>query len=450
MAGQAESLIAPTKPRKQLGLWPLVFAFFCLVSGGPYGIEGVIGELGPSMGLMMIVLTPIIWAIPSALMTAELSAAIPAEGGYVVWVTEALGPFFGYLCAWWSWLYSIVDSAMYPVMFATYLANAVHLLAPSSLFDLLPGKVAVALGLIALMTVINILGIKEVGRASIILAVIILVPFALLIAKVGFGTIVPALAGPQAKGTLASGLAVVMWNYLGWDCLSTVSGEIKEPQKTIPRALGLSVFLVTLGYLAPILATLHFVPSGSAWQEGSWPQLATRAAGTWIGNFVLVCALASPAAMFISQMLASSRLPYALAETGMLPSALTKVSPRFGSPVRSILLCAVCYALMSPIAFKDLALANVILYGAGITLEFVALAVLRWRQPLLVRPFKIPGGWVGLALVCLLPCILMGVLVKSTVETAQPYQWIPILIALATGPVAYGISTWIRSKSVQN
>ena len=454
MQGVVSPLVNGFRGRSKLTLWPLVFAIFCLVSGGPNGIEGAVGELGPSMALIMILVTPVIWALPAALMTAELASAMPEEGGYVVWVQEAMGPFGAYLCAWWSWLYSIVDSAMYPVMFAKTLALAVHLFEPSSILDQPWGQALAAILLILAVTTINILGVKEVGKSATILTVLILLPFGAMVWGGAFSH--PELhlqifsRKDVSMGAFgATGLAVVMWNYLGWDCLSTISGEIKNAPKTFPRALFIALALITLGYVIPIISALRIVPNAGDWQEGAWPTIATRVAGPLVGYLVLLGALASWAAMFLSQMLASSRIPFVLAVDGMLPATLGTISQRFGTPVRSIIFCAFCYAMMSWIAFKDLALANVILYGAGILLEFASLAILRWKRPEMHRPFKIQGGWFGISLVCLMPSLLMVLLLKTTLETSKPLQWVPILIALISGPVAYALTLYIKRAQTQ-
>lgn len=109
-----------SKPVK-LTLAPLVLVMFCCVSGGPYGLEPVMRS-GAGMGLLLILTIPIIWAVPVALMTAELTSALPVEGGYYVCTKRALGPFAGFLCGWWTWVYSWIDVAIYPVLFSAYLS----------------------------------------------------------------------------------------------------------------------------------------------------------------------------------------------------------------------------------------------------------------------------------------------------------------------------------------
>ncbi|RYD39087.1 MAG: amino acid permease, partial [Verrucomicrobiaceae bacterium] len=92
----------------------LALTVFCCVSGGPYGLEETIQNAGPGLGILLILIVPIVWALPDALMTAELASAIPEEGGYVVWVRRAMGPFWGFINAWWTWMYALIDATIYP------------------------------------------------------------------------------------------------------------------------------------------------------------------------------------------------------------------------------------------------------------------------------------------------------------------------------------------------
>src|SRR5712692_8103221 len=112
--------------RRPVTLLPLVMAMFCAVSGGPYGLEKLIQSSGPGMALLLLVITPLIWSVPAALMAAELSSALPEEGGYYVWVKKALGPFWAFQAGWWSWTNSFVDVAIYPVLFVGYLSPLLH------------------------------------------------------------------------------------------------------------------------------------------------------------------------------------------------------------------------------------------------------------------------------------------------------------------------------------
>ena len=419
-------------------MFPLALATFCLVSGGPYALEPLIGTCGITLGIILIVITPIIWALPVALMTAELSTALPEEGGYYIWVKRALGPFPGFMCGWLSWLYSIVDAALYPLLFATYLSKNIEVWTGHPVSNLF--QLGTAIAIILIVTGINIRGIKSVGIASTILSIVIVAPFALMLARSGFH--IPQLHPVKwSGGALSIGLATVMWNYLGWDNLSTVAGEVENPQKSFPRSLAISITLVTLVYLLPILATIGTSPDQKLWTDGSWPTIAARAAGPWVGSLVLFGGLASVMAMFSSQMLASSRIPAVLAEDGYLPKSLSKVNEKFGTPIRSILLCTVFYTCLSPFKFEDLITANVTLYGLGVLFEFAALVALRKKEPNLERPFRIWGGTTVAAILGLVPALLIVLLFQSSVKE---YGWLTQLLtasAIAVGIVIYVVTT---------
>ncbi|MGB7133749.1 MAG: amino acid permease, partial [Acidobacteriaceae bacterium] len=103
-------------------LLPLIAATFFMVSGGPYGIEDILGA-GYVKGLILLVAVPFVWSLPTALMIGELASALPEEGGFYVWVRRALGPFWGYQEAWLSLAASVFDMAIYPTLFVLYLSR---------------------------------------------------------------------------------------------------------------------------------------------------------------------------------------------------------------------------------------------------------------------------------------------------------------------------------------
>ena len=95
-----------------------------MVSGGPYGLEDLVQAAGYRLAIVALLLTPLLWSLPTALMVGELSSAIPEEGGYYVWVRRALGPFWGVQEAWLSLAASVFDMAIYPTLFVLYLGRA--------------------------------------------------------------------------------------------------------------------------------------------------------------------------------------------------------------------------------------------------------------------------------------------------------------------------------------
>ncbi|RYG35046.1 APC family permease [bacterium] len=437
--------------KRGLGGLTLAFAVFCVVCGGPFGLEAVVSEVGAGMALVLILLTPIVWAIPDALTTAELAAAIPEEGGYVVWVRRAMGSFAAFLNAWWSWLYTLVDAALYPGMFVTYLAALLQSNGFPFLADHPWAKYATCLVVIALFTWLNLRGTKVVGLASSAFTLIIVLPF---VALAGYG----AWRVTQGQGTLpiirfegggnglAVGLAIVMWNYLGWDALSTVAEEVDRPEKAYPRALAIGVPLVTAAYFLPTYIGLAFFPDAAQWKEGAWPAIATAVGGKGLGLLVNFAGLVSPLALFTATLLGSSRVPFVLAEDGFLPKWLLDIHPKYGTPWRCILLCGVIYAALVWQSFKTLVALNVVLYGTALVLELLALVILRFKEPELPRPFRVPGGWVGLGLVFLLPTMLVGLLAyQSLVEEGLAAQG-PTIAVLISAPVIYLFARRLKAE----
>ena len=109
--------------RRKMLLLPLVAATYFMVSGGPYGIEDILGGAGYGLAILILLILPFVWSLPTALMVGELASAIPADGGFYVWVRRAMGPFWGFQEGWLSLAASIFDMAIYPAIFVLYLGK---------------------------------------------------------------------------------------------------------------------------------------------------------------------------------------------------------------------------------------------------------------------------------------------------------------------------------------
>ena len=162
------------QPRRALNCTSLVALTFFCVAGGAFGLEDAVGSAGPLITIAAILILPWLWSFPTALMTAELSAVMPEDGGYVVWVEKAFGRFWGFLEGWLSWLCSFADNALYPVMFVDYLA---YLRGDMGLTE----RWLIGAAMTASMTWLNIRGIRLVGAASILFMLFVLAPFAVMV-----------------------------------------------------------------------------------------------------------------------------------------------------------------------------------------------------------------------------------------------------------------------------
>jgi amino acid transporter len=434
------------KSAGKLRLLPLVATIFFCVSGGPFGLESVM-KSGAGMGLLLILVTPLVWAVPAALMTAELASAMPGEGGFYLWVKRAMGPFAGFLCGWWSWVDSWVDIALYPTLFATYATALINQFGGHLILDANPWiKWAMGMTMIVPLTALNIRGIWSVGEATLGF-MILLVPFGVMIV-IGLAHAVghpPTGFTPHGKTpseAFGAGLFIVMWNYFGWDTMSTTAGEIERPQRNFPRALAIGVPLVVLTYFLPAYVGITYVRDLSKWEDGAWTTVAQSIGGSWLACGVAIAGILGACGLFAATLLASSRIPMVLSEDRYLPKPLSRLHPKFGTPVLAILLSAVVYSVLSYQKFKSLAAIDVVVYSAGLLLEMLALVILRIKAPEMPRPFRIPGGWPALALIGVMPfaLVMFGIYTQyHDPDEGGPAFLILSALGLLSGVVVYAI-----------
>lgn len=392
------------KPRRQLTLLPLIAAIFFMVSGGPYGLEEIIQKAGYSRTILILALVPFLWSVPVALMVGELSAALPEEGGYYAWVRRALGPFWGFQEAWLSLAASIFDMAIYPTLFVLYLGQ------------LWPGAVSghrsvfVGAAVVAVCALWNIAGIKAVGNGAEIMMFALLAPFAVVAVACLFRAPVAAVAssGTKQSVNLLGGIVIAMWNYMGWDNASTVAGEVENPQRNYPLALLGAVALIAACYILPIAALWHTGIDPSGFTTGSWVQVANQVVGPMLGWAIVIGGMICGLGMNNALVLSYSRVPYAMANDGMMPQVMAKTN-RKGVPWVAVVICAVAWTACLPLGFDRLIAIDILVYSLSLLLEFVALIALRVREPGLVRPFKIGGGIPVLAVLTLGPAFVLCV-----------------------------------------
>jgi len=375
-----------TRPSRKLTVLPLIAATYFMVAGGPYGLEYVIGKAGYQATLIILLLTPLLWSVPTALMVSELAAALPCEGGFYVWVRRAMGPFWGFQESWLTLTGSVFEMALYPTLFVAYLQR----IAPQ--FATGYRAIALELALIAFCAGWNILGARAVGEGSIWLNALLFSPFVVIIFIALAHEPAAAPLAPARNLDLLGGIVIAMWNYMGWDNLSTIADEVDRPQATYPLVMCGSVILVTVSYLLPVIAVAVARLDPSLWTTGSWVDVGQALGGSKLAFAVAAAGMIGAFGTFGSLMLSFTRLPAVMAADGFFPQIFTRHHKKTHAPWVAIITCAVAWALCLPLGFVRLLMLDVLLTGLSILLEFGALIALRIREPKLPRPYRIPGG----------------------------------------------------------
>ena len=408
----------------RMGVLSLVCVMYLVVSGGAYGIEDAVKLAGPRLTMVLCIIVPITLSLPTALM--------PVEGGFYYWVKAALGPFAGFAEAYLTILYTAVDMAIYPVLFAGYLS----FLAPISPVS----QFVLAIALIWISGAMNLAGIRPVGFSSIALTVVLLAPFAIF-AIVGIPRLVhfamPAqpVFGPNFMAALGAGLTVVIWNFGGWENLSVVAAEVEDPRRNYVRAVAVALPMVAAGYLIPLAVAISGATDTSDWKVGWFAHEGYALGGTILGGWLALGGGVMALAVFQAAMLWVSRMPYVLARERYLPAALGDMWSTTGAPWKAIVLCCFAFTLMVPLGFVTLVVLDVFFYMAALVLEMLALIRLRRLFPRREGLFVIGGGKLGLAAVAISPLLTWAATFGLAVSQGDGH--IDFLIAIALGATVW-------------
>src|SRR5213595_2521295 len=300
-----------------------------MVSGGTYGIEDIVHGAGYGRAILFLVLTPLLWSLPTAFMIGELSSALPFEGGYYAWVRRAMGNFWGFQEAWLSLAASIFDMAIYPTLFVAYLTRLFPWFAEGH------RGVMVGLAVVIVCALLNIAGVKVVSTTSLWLFFVLSAPFALvaILSPLKYGALFHAVTTPTtSKVDLIGGLLICMWNYMGWDNASTIAAEVERPQRTYPRAMLAAVIIVALSYVVPVAAVWMTGLQPGAWETGSWADIAGMLGGPLLRVGLVLGGMMSAFGMFNALVMSYSRLPLAMAQDGMLPGVFAKLQKKSRAP----------------------------------------------------------------------------------------------------------------------
>ena len=387
--------------RRELGL----FSATLLVVGGIIGSgifftpAEVARALPDGTSILAVWIVGGVVALAGALTYAELGAMLPDAGGGYVYIREAFGPLPAFLCGWMT-LALIASGAIAAVAmgFAGYVERFVDT-------GFLGGRLGVAALTITVFTVTNVLGVKP---GTFVQNVLTVAKIGALFGLIGAGVVLwthvqPAVAGaptgapaplPAMQGA-ATAFVAVLFTIGGWQQMNMVAGEIRDPQRTIPRGLMIGIGIVIAIYLGANAVYLHALGrDGLAASAAVAADTAQRLLGPWAATAITVAAMLSIFGFVNVALLTNARLIFALGQDGAFLRATSRVHPRFGSPhVALILLGAWSLVLLlgtqgrigdllSGVVFADW-----IFFGLGAASVFV----LRRTRPDAVRSYRVPG-----------------------------------------------------------
>jgi len=427
--------------KKRLRIFQLAAVIFLTVSGGPYGLEPLLTYAGNNGALLLLIITPILWDIPTILAVLELNSMMPVEGGYYQWVKKALGMRFAFYEGWWTWLYTFVDLAIYPVLFVEY----------ASYF--FPGieayKIPICLMIIWAGAGLNILGIVPVGETSLVLGIAVIAPFLILFVtafashEVVFSMPHPSLSGMQFS-SLGLALFTVMWNFCGWDNSMTYAGEVDRPVRTYIRSTLIAAVVVFAVYIITILTTQASGINYEVLNEEGFPAVGVLVGGNWLGSLLAAGGMASTLGLFSAVLLSVSRVPKVMSDDKLLPEKLQTEHSKFKTPYVSIIVCAAVVSIMILWTFADLIIIDITLYGAGLFLEFLSLIILRKKMANAVRPFRIKLNIAGLCIMTFIPFSVYIIALTGSFAAGNADAVLFALIALASAEIIWQAMIWLN------
>ena len=290
----------------------------------PYGSISFLGWLLTSAGAIVIALT-----------LGRLAARTEESGGFYIYVGRAFGEAPGFLVGWSYWLSIVFAIAAIAVAFAGYLGALVPMLAGN---NLLQGAVAALM--IWLITGVNVRGVAEAATAQLVMTILKIIPLLMIIGlavAVGDATNVPEF-NPQSLSpakALAATALLTMWAFIGIEAGVVAAEDVREPKRTIPRAIVTATLSVAALYIAATAAVMLLVsPAQLAVSEAPFADAAARF-GAWGGPLIAVGALLSTAGSLNGNVFLGGQMPMAAARHGSAPAALGFRNPG-GAPSRAL------------------------------------------------------------------------------------------------------------------
>lgn len=420
-----DSASVVVESRRKIGTWGVVLLTFFNVSGGPWGSEKIVSTAGPLPGFICLLTMVVLWALPMTLLSAELSAAMPSNGGYVLWVDMAFGPVWAFQESFWSLASCAIDNALYPVLaYETLVAlsqgNATHPV-DSHIIEQSHTVVFAYLSKLGIALVFSIPALfgkvdwmtKLMGVIIVALSMpfVIMLPYILATQPLEWSHLMEVRAAEHVDWV---GLIhVTFWNLNGFDSSSTCAGEVIRPSQAFPRGLLLALALIVCMTALPlVVATASNQPPWQLWGEGWWSAIAQQSAGEGFAYAIVVSSLLGTFGMHCAVLWEDAWQLYGMAEQNLAPQFLARRSKRFDNPYNAILVCLIIVLVLIVFDFRSMVIVDNFFSVSSRLLVLFSYGYLKIYRPDLPRPYTVPCMTNSLCLVgFLVSPVLVGLFI---------------------------------------
>jgi APA family basic amino acid/polyamine antiporter len=430
----------PTELKRDLGIWgAAAIVVGTVIGSGIFLVPAtMIQNVGSTWMLFVVWVVGGTLSLFGALSYAELAAALPEAGGEYVYLREAYGPLWGFLYGWTqTWVAKSGSIATLATGFFIYLTNfrpelgGVLTTIPLPLgeggqpLEIRYGQI-LAMAVIGVLGFVNYFGVKVGGDLQIVVTIIKVGLIAAIIViglTYAHGSAAHFSASTPAPGGIMgffAALVAALWAYDGWNNVSMVSSEIRQPQRNLPLALILGTITVIVIYLATNVAYFYVLsPSEVAASTRVAGEVMRRVLGDAGAGAVSIAAMISILAALNGSILSGSRVPYAMARDHLFFDNVAHVHPRHRTPSVSILLLSAWAALLVLSGRYD-QLYTYVIFASSIlyAMATASVIVLRFKRPDLYRPYRTIGyPWVPITFVLAISCLVASTLIKSPRES---------------------------------
>ena len=432
------------KLKRRVSLFALtIYGVGNILGAGIYGLIGSVVEITGNLSWLSFILAAITGAF-TGLSYAELSAMYPKSAAEFVYTEEAFKKrILSFILGWIIIFSGILSASTVSLVFGGYLSD---LFGVNSIFL----NIVFAIILVLILSLINLIGIKTSTRTNIIFTLIEASGLIIIIILGFYGDQRPNYFDlPLGSSFLVifSAVALVFFAYIGFEDIANIAEEVKEPHKNLPKAIIYSIIITTILYCFVAISIVNIIDySIIAASEAPLKDVAEEILGPFGGILLSFIALFATANTVLIMLIVTSRMMYGMARDKALPKGLKKISPKYRTPITSVLL-TMCFTII-PIFFGDISIvAHATVFGVLINffLVNISLIALRKSKPYQERPFKLKPSFKGFPIISLLGSIISIALLFT-------FNWLTILIQmiiiLCGIVVFYAMKSKIETKSI--